>query len=504
MKRIHAFLTSAALLLSFSSGMLPQEITAAAMPTVRTQAEETAGTITLDETSGTLTLSGSVVLKDVKAYAQNEAVKKVIAAKGTVLPESCYGMFSKFTAETIDLSQADTSHVNDMSLMFSGCTALTDLNISGIDTSHVTNMQGLFSGESAMTELDLSGLDTSAVTKMNSMFSGMQSMTALDVSGLDTSNVTDMSSMFGSMKQLETLDLSGFDTSNVRAMSSMFYGDNALTSLNVSGFDTANVTKMDYMFYQCKALTTLDLSCFETANVTEMQNMFKECTSLQFLNLAKFSTPRVTKIEEIFSGDSRLTTILATGSWSMESISGTGAFNMFKGCTALVGGNHTLFMDSGPSDYNFANVDTFEKAGYFTDAAGSLTPPPITDVAFDEATGTLTLSGKVNFSHVAQSKRSLPQQARFFRRTAGKCSGRCRQRRLICPMRILRMLRACVRCSRTAKTWFRSIFPALIHPKSRIWALPFIIAKSFRHWMFPCSTQKMLWRLTACSDAANR
>ena len=71
MKRIQAFLTSAALLLSFNSGMLPQEITAAAMPTVLTQAEETSGTITLDETSGTLTLSGTVVLQDVKAYAQN-------------------------------------------------------------------------------------------------------------------------------------------------------------------------------------------------------------------------------------------------------------------------------------------------------------------------------------------------------------------------------------------------------------------------------------------------
>ena len=205
-------------------------------------------------------------------------------------------------------------------------------------------------------------------------------LTSLDVSMLNTSKITKMGSMFYEMKKLETLDLSGFDTSNVTQMTSMFAGDDSLTSVNLSGFNTAKVTEMSYLFSRCTAITEIDLSCFETSSVKEMYRMFYNCTALKTVNLAKFTTPKVEKIEEMFCGDTALTTIIATGKWSTESITGTSAWNMFKDCTSLVGGNHTLYTTGILADSELAQVDTFETPGYFTDAAGSLTPPPITDV----------------------------------------------------------------------------------------------------------------------------
>ena len=429
MKRIYAFLTSAALLLSYG-GTLPQETLVSAVQSLRTAADEavSTGTAVLDETTGTLTLSGEVNAADVKAFAKNTAVKKVVAAKGTVLPEDCTKLFAEFgTAESFELADADTSKVTNMSQMFSNCKSAEVIDVSGFNTANVTNMNNMFVSCKAVKSLDVSGFDTSNVTIMTDMFAVCSALTALDVSNFDTSNVTSMAGMFYELDQIESLDISNFDTSNVRSMGSMFSRMRKLVSMDLTNFDTSSVTDigflfnecsalksvdlssfttdqvtdMGYMFYNCKALEEIDLSTFETENVKDMHNMFNGCDSLKCINLAKFKTPKVENFENMFASCPELTTIIAANKFSMESIRGTAAWNMFKDDLKLVGGNGTLYSTyGGLLDSSYAHADCFEEPGYFTDPAGSLTPPPITDVSFDEATGVLTLSGEINVSHV--------------------------------------------------------------------------------------------------------
>ncbi|MBR6071191.1 MAG: BspA family leucine-rich repeat surface protein, partial [Ruminococcus sp.] len=95
-------------------------------------------TVSFDAETGVLTLlKGNVVKDEVQAYANNEAVKSVVAEEGAVLPEDCSAMFKNFKATSIDLTNANTSNVTGMSCMFMQCYELTDLNLSGIDTSEV-------------------------------------------------------------------------------------------------------------------------------------------------------------------------------------------------------------------------------------------------------------------------------------------------------------------------------------------------------------------------------
>ena len=75
-----------------------------------------------------------------------------------------------------------------------------------------------------VTSLDVSNLDTSRVNNMSSMFAWCSTLTTLDVTNLDTSKVTDMSNMFNKCRALTSLDLSSFDTSKVKTMSGMFDG----------------------------------------------------------------------------------------------------------------------------------------------------------------------------------------------------------------------------------------------------------------------------------------
>ena len=167
------------------------------------------------------------------------------------------------------------------SAIFYYCPAQT-MDLSNFDTSNVTLMNRMFMS-SQLTELDLSNFNTSNVTNMESMFSGCNKLIKLDLSSFDTSNVTNISSMFNNCSQLTELDLSNFDTSGVSSMQSMFNNCSKLTSLDLSNFDTINVTSIGYMFSACSRLTSLNLSSFDMSNVTYVANMFSSSSNLQNL-----------------------------------------------------------------------------------------------------------------------------------------------------------------------------------------------------------------------------
>ena len=71
-----------------------------------------------------------------------------------------------------------------------------------------------------VTEFDLTNVDTSTVQDMSFMFHRARSFDQ-DIGGWDTSTVQDMSGMF-SQANLFNQDISGWDTSTVQDMSGMF------------------------------------------------------------------------------------------------------------------------------------------------------------------------------------------------------------------------------------------------------------------------------------------
>ncbi|MBE6868640.1 MAG: BspA family leucine-rich repeat surface protein [Ruminococcus albus] len=94
---------------------------------------EFANKFSYDENSGVLFLRGEVDGTAVRDFCYRSYVKTIVALEGTVLPEDCSELFSDFNYCTyIDLSDADTSNVTDMSNMFSGCKKLSTLNIQRI------------------------------------------------------------------------------------------------------------------------------------------------------------------------------------------------------------------------------------------------------------------------------------------------------------------------------------------------------------------------------------
>ena len=169
-------------------------------------------------------------------------------------------MFFNSKINNIDLegilSELDTSKVKDMSHMFSFFYTNASIDLSKLDTSNVKKMNG-FLFYTKLDNFNVTNLDTSKVEDMDSMFDGSsanQDNYELDLSNWNTSNVKNMNCLFSGafMRKSSIINISNWDTSKVEDMSSMFrsVGSNAdsITIIGLSDLNTSNVTNMAAMF----------------------------------------------------------------------------------------------------------------------------------------------------------------------------------------------------------------------------------------------------------------
>ena len=187
----------------------------------------------------------------------------------------------------------------------------------------------------------------------------------------------------GYVSNANTIEKVVFDASfaNARPTSccKWFFGCTDLTTIEgIEYLNTENVTEMSGMFCGCKALTMLDVSKFDTKNVQSMSSMFWGCHALTTLDISNFDTQNVTEMSGMFDGCSALTTIYASDKFVTTACKYD--YNMFKGCTNLVG---AVPYDEYKIGKEMANYTT----GYFTDIASKIAE---SYAVFDEATNTLT------------------------------------------------------------------------------------------------------------------
>ena len=141
-------------------------------------------------------------------------------------------------------------------LWFADCFYLTEIEgIENLNTEKVTNMVSMFSGCSALTSLDVSNFNTQNVEDMSIMFEYCSALSSLDLSKFNTANVKNMEDMFKECRKLSLLDLSNFNTERVKDMSSMFSGCSTLQTIFASDkFVTDQVFYGVGMFFDCKNL----------------------------------------------------------------------------------------------------------------------------------------------------------------------------------------------------------------------------------------------------------
>lgn len=163
------------------------------------------------------------LVKEYKGTETNLRIPAQLSNKTVVLQP---GFKLRDTVEKLNISKVKPKDPANISKLFAGCPKVKQIifqekvgsNINTFDTSAVTEMSGLFEGCEALSELDLSSLDTHAVTNMSGMFKGCKELQTLSLGGtFDTAHVTNMTEMFRDCERLGVLDLSNFDLTGITA-----------------------------------------------------------------------------------------------------------------------------------------------------------------------------------------------------------------------------------------------------------------------------------------------
>ncbi len=283
--------------------------------------------------------------------------------------DMAYFFYKMNSLRSLELSSFNTDKTTDMTGMFAYVNSLKKLDLTNFNTSKVTNMSAMFHSMFNLDELKISSFNTENVTNMNGMFYGASKLASLELLNFDTSNVTDMGRMFSGTSSIQQLDLSHFNTANVTAMNDMFSLMTSLTQINFgANFDTSNVTDMTGMFYQSTSLVNLDLSHFNTRKVKSMISMFSQMSGLTILDISNFETPSLENAGSMFAIDpgfsDNLEKIYVNQDFDTSKL--TSSTNAFIRRNRLRGGNGSYLSDPSTADKTWLRVDRPGVQGYFT------------------------------------------------------------------------------------------------------------------------------------------
>ena len=198
---------------------------------------------------------------------------------------------------SIDLSYLDTSELEDISSMFSGCSSVKSINLQYFNTYSVTNMSSLFEGCALLESIDLSFFNTSLVKDMSKMFYGCTKLTSIYLSSFDTSSVKDMSSLFYNCISIQSLDLSNFKTNEVINFNSIFSGCNNLKVLDISHFKIREDATFNNMFKNVKNLGYINL--YNAVDNTKKKYLNSSLSEIKNINICQNVKERIVEYENI-------------------------------------------------------------------------------------------------------------------------------------------------------------------------------------------------------------
>ena len=119
---------------------------------------------------------------------------------------SLQGMFKDTYITEISFSpDFNTTNIEDMSYLFSGCHRLKSIDIKHFDTRNVVNMVRMFSGPNHLTSLKITNFNTEKVTYMTEMFYYLYYLEKVDISSFTIADINDNFDLFSGLTLSGTL-----------------------------------------------------------------------------------------------------------------------------------------------------------------------------------------------------------------------------------------------------------------------------------------------------------
>lgn len=165
---------------------------------------------------------------------------------------------------------------------------------------------------------------------------------------------------------LADFDWTNADTSEVTSIRALFSSTN-ITELVLPSMP--NLTNIRYMCYGCSSLSVADLSGVGAMGITDITDAFQGCYELVEIDLSGIGGT-IDKCDRTFAnlgggGNMNIVTIYVTD--ALDCSQASSSSSMFRSCTALVGGDGTVF-DANVTNKQYARIDGGPSApGYFTE-----------------------------------------------------------------------------------------------------------------------------------------
>ena len=226
-----------------------------------------------------------------------------------------------------------------------------NINLGTINTSKITDMSRLFFDS---TRKDFSGIetwDTSHVKDMSSMFS-LAKYFNHSIGNWDVSKVTDMSNMFEEAKVFNQ-SIGNWDVSKVENMSYMFLNAKSFNQ-PIGKWNVSNVKNMYGMFEYAKSFNQ-PIGDWNVSNVEEMFGMFDGAIAFN-QPIANWNTSKVKRMGRMFyNADSFNQPI---GNWNISSVDDSFGFSeMLRYAKSFNQINDGFSKD----DLKYLNQDSFRK-----------------------------------------------------------------------------------------------------------------------------------------------
>ena len=221
--------------------------------------------------------------------------------------------------------------LTDISYLFFGCIALTDIPPNWDNLTNVININSIFSYCSISSiPLSWSGLEN--VEDLSGAFNGCELLTTIPTTWTNLNSLIDMGSAFRSCTSLTTIPISWAGLENVENVNNLFFGCELLEIIPTTWTGLSNITNASYMFRDCRALSNIPSSWSGLSLIENALGMFVNCKSLSSIPTTWTGLETLISLNAMFSGCSRFTTI--PSNWTelsnVETLS-----QAFYDCTSL-------------------------------------------------------------------------------------------------------------------------------------------------------------------------
>lgn len=151
-----------------------------------------------------------------------------------------------------------------------------NIDLTDIDISSLKSLEALFDNFVYVETINISNWDTSNIENTSDMFNGCNKLKEIKgIEDLDVSNIEETDYMFNFCIVLKKLDLSKWNVSKLVTCKAMFNNCQSLEEINIS-WNTKQLTNVKFMFKECYQLKkVIGLDKWDISNIKHKTDMFK-------------------------------------------------------------------------------------------------------------------------------------------------------------------------------------------------------------------------------------